>query len=230
MLTFLLPIAMVTLFTFAFSGNGNSEEDVNVGLIHAVSGNSILMLLFSMSAIGAGILEEKEKGTLKKLLISPLPAFHILYGKMLTGFVVSILQLTILFLFAWLVFGLQILPHITSLLIMIITVGFACTSFGILLASVVKSRAQVQGLSTILILLMSALGGSMIPLFVMPEIMQKMAVVTINYWGIQGFYDIFWKQLPIADILMRAGVLLGIGFVISGVSIYFFNKNVLKLI
>jgi len=46
---------------------------------------------------------------------------------------------------------------------------------------------------------MSCIGGSMIPLFAMPLFMQKISVFSVNYWGVQGFYDIFWRMLPLTD-------------------------------
>ena len=70
---------------------------------------------------------------------------------------------------------------------MILTTAFAVSSFGIFLVAIAKSRQQLSGLSTIVIMAMSAIGGSMVPLFIMPAIMQKIAVVSVNYWGIQGF-------------------------------------------
>lgn len=48
---------------------------------------------------------------------------------------------------------------------------------------------QARGLSTLIILIMSAIGGSMIPLFLMPAIMKKIAVFSVNYWGIQENSD-----------------------------------------
>jgi len=89
---------------------------------------------------------------------------------------------------------------------------------------------QLQGLSTINIMIMSAIGGSMIPLFIMPAFMQKIAVLSINYWGIQGFYDIFWRGLPLVDILPKMGVLILIGTGMMLISIRMFKKNVLKLV
>ena len=112
---------------------------------------------------------------------------------------------------------------------MILATAFAVSSFGIFLVSIAKSRQQLQGYSTLIILLMSAIGGSMIPLFVMPEIMQKIAVISLNYWGIQGFYDIFWRGLPLVDILPKIGVLVAIGVVMTYISVQLFKKNALNL-
>jgi ABC-2 type transport system permease protein len=202
----------------------------NLGLIQAVAGTAIMMLLFSIAAIGGGLLDEKESGTLKRLLYSPLKPTDILFGKMGAALVLAILQLVVMFVFSWVVFGLPIFKDITSLLLMILTTAFAVSSFGIFLVAIAKTRQQLQGLSTIIILTMSAVGGSMIPIFVMPAIMQKIAMVSVNYWGIQGFYDIFWRNLPLIDILPKMGILIGIGLIMTIISVKLFKNNVLKLV
>jgi len=70
----------------------------------------------------------------------------------------------------------------------------------------------------------------MIPLFAMPPIMQKIAVVSVNYWGIQGFYDIFARNLSLMELLPRITVLLGIGLVMSIISLRLFKNNLFKLV
>ena len=202
----------------------------NLGLIQAVAGTAIMMLLFSIAGIGGGLLDEKEAGTLKRLLYSPLKTTDILFGKMGAALVLAILQLVVMFMFSWLVFGLPIFKDVTSLILMILATAFAVSSFGMLLVAIAKTRQQLQGLSTIVILVMSAIGGSMVPLFVMPAIMQKIAVISVNYWGIQGFYDIFWRNLDLIDMLPKMGVLIGIGLVMSIISVQLFKRNILKLI
>lgn len=205
------------------------QDKGNLGLIQAVAGTAIMMLLFSISAIGGGLLDEKEAGTLKRLFYSPVKPTDILFGKMLAALFLAFLQLSVIFVFSWLVFGLPIFNDVVSLVLMILVTAFAVASFGIFLVSIAKTRQQLQGLSTIIILIMSAIGGSMIPLFFMPEIMQKIAVVTVNYWGIQGFYDIFWRNLPVLEIAPKMLVLLGMGLVMTLISIRLFNKNRMKL-
>lgn len=207
-----------------------AQADNTAGLVQAVAGTAVMMLLFSVTAMGASLLTEKEEGTLKKLLCSPIHPHHIIFGKMLTSNLVSILQLTIMLVYAWLVFGLNLFQNIPALILLVIATAFACSSFGMFLSSIAKTRSQVQGLSTLIILSMSAIGGSMVPSFIMPEWMQKVSVVSVNYWSIQGFFDIFWRQLPLADstFLLRIAVLLGIGSVMTFISLQLFRKNILK--
>ncbi|MBN2275920.1 MAG: ABC transporter permease [Bacteroidales bacterium] len=231
LLTFALPIVFITLFSFVFGSMGNTEEAKNGSIVHVVAGTSVMMLLFSMAGIGGSLLDEKQEGMLKKLLCSPMHPDTILFGKMLYANIISIIQLIIMFIFAWLVFGLPIIHHLPSLAIMILATAYACSGFGIVLASFAKTGRQVQALSTIIVLVMSGIGGSMVPVFVMPEIMQKIAVVSVNYWGIHGFYDIFLERLPITDIsfLSKVLVLILIGTSLNIIAFQMFKRNILKI-
>jgi ABC-2 type transport system permease protein len=208
-----------------------AEKENSPGLVQAVAGTAIMMLLFAVVSMGASLLDEKQEGTLKKLLYSPLSPNSVLFGKMLYANSISIVQLTVMFLFSGIVFGLNLGQNIPGLVIMILVTAFACSSFGTFVASFAKSRQQVQGLATLIIMIMSGIGGSMIPLFLMPAWMQKIAVFSVNYWGIQGFYDIFWRQLPVTDptFLTRVAILLVMGLVLNIISLQLFRKNVLSL-
>ncbi len=212
------------------SVQGEREDENSPGLVQAVAGTAIMMLLFSVAGLGSSLLEEKESGTLRRLLVAPLSGNSILYGKMLFAYFISIVQLLVMFLFARLVFGLNLGMNIPALLLMIAATAFAVSAFGLFLAAVSKTRQQAQSLSTLIILIMSAIGGSMIPIFIMPPIIQKIAYFSVNYWGIQGFYDIFWRGLPLIEILPRIAVLTGIGVLMTLFSIRLFRKNILKLI
>lgn len=202
------------------------EKQANIGLIHAVSGTAILMLMFSVSGLGASILQEKESGTLNRLLCSPLRINTILQGKMLFAFFISIIQLVTMFLFAWIVFGLDLFVNIGGTVVMIFSTAFAISSFGIFLAAVSKTRQQAQSFGTLIILVMSALGGSIVPLFIMPAIMKKLAVLSVNYWGIQGFYDIFWRDFTIPELLPRVFTLFLIGTSMSLLSFWIFRRTI----
>lgn len=202
----------------------------NVGLIQAVAGTAIMMLLFSVAGLGMSLLDEKQEGTLKRLLVAPVPPVHILLGKMLSANVIAIAQLVAMVVFAVLAFGLQVRSHVVGLSLVVLATAYACSAFGVFLAAIAKSRQQVQGLSTLIILVMSGIGGSMIPLFFMPAFMQKIAVLSVNYWGIQGFFDVLWRELPLTDpvFLGRLAALVGIGTLLNGMAVVFFRRGLVK--
>jgi ABC-2 type transport system permease protein len=75
---------------------------------------------------------------------------------------------------------------------MAIVTAAAAAGFGLVLAAACTTRAQLNGISRILILVMSALGGSMVPRFVMPKFMDTAALFTFNGWALDGFLKVFW--------------------------------------
>jgi ABC-2 type transport system permease protein len=75
-------------------------------------------------------------------------------------------------------------------------------------ASACKARAQLGALSMLVILIMSSIGGSMLPRFLMPEAMQKAGLLTINAWAIDGFTKVFWRDEPVSHLWPQVAVLL----------------------
>jgi ABC-2 type transport system permease protein len=78
--------------------------------------------------------------------------------------------------------------------------AFAVAAFGMLLASVCRTRAQLGALSTLVILVMSSIGGSMFPRYFMSAAMQKAGLLTINAWAIDGFTKVFWRNEPVSHL------------------------------
>ena len=81
---------------------------------------------------------------------------------------------------------------------------------GMVLATLARSRAQLSGFSTILILTMSALGGSMFPRFLMSESMQKFGLLTFNAWALDGYLKVFWRDAAIWALWPQLLVLTGL--------------------
>ena len=99
----------------------SEEKNGNLGLVQAIAGTAIMMLLFSVSGSGASLLKEKEDGTFRRLLVSPISPSSILYGKMLSTLFMAVLQLTVMFLYSWLALGLDIFINLPALLLMILS-------------------------------------------------------------------------------------------------------------
>jgi ABC-type multidrug transport system permease subunit len=116
------------------------------------------------------------------------------------------------------------------LMMVVVATAFACSGFGIFIAAISTSRKQAESMATIVILLMSAIGGSMIPLFFMPAFMQKIAVISLNYWAIQGFFDVLGREVSFLQVITKVGVLIGIGATMMIISASLFKRNLLKVL
>lgn len=205
------------------------KESVNWGLIQSFAGTAVMMLLFSVAAMGSSILGEREDGTLKRLLYSPVNPLKIMFGKMIYAIIISTVQLLVMLVFSNLVLGLDLGNNLFYLFLVVVATAFACSGFGVFIAAISTTRKQAEGLSTIVILIMSAIGGSMIPIFFMPAFMQKMAVISVNYWAIHGFYDVLGREAQFVPFITKVGVLFLIGILMSTISAMLFKRNVLKV-
>lgn len=93
------------------------------------------------------------------------------------------------------------------------------TFLGILLAVTCRTRKQLEGLSTLVILVMSALGGSWFPLIITPEWYRKLGHFTLNAWAMDGYQGIFWYGKDLGGIATEIAVLLGIAAVTSALAV-----------
>ncbi len=171
------------------------------------AGVGVMFLLFSCSGAGGALLDEEESGTLGRLLGSRLGMRGVLLGKWSFIWLMGMTQLTVMFIWGQLVFGLPLVSHLPGFIVMTVFTAAAAAGFGLLLATISRSRQQLSGLSTIIILTMSALGGSMFPRFLMSETMQKMGLVTFNAWALDGYIKVFWRNARVIDLWPQVLVL-----------------------
>jgi ABC-2 type transport system permease protein len=171
----------------------------------------VMFLLFTASGSAGSILDEADSGTLDRVLSSRVTMTTLLGGKVVFNTLLAFTQLVVMFLWAWAVFHLDFRNHVAGFVVMGVCTAFAVATFGILLASICHTRAQLGAVSTLFILVMSSVGGSMFPRFLMPPAMQKAGLFTINAWAIDGFTKVFWRDLPVTALWPQVAVLLGIG-------------------
>jgi len=195
---------------------GEKKHNPMVSFYAAAIG--VMFLLFTASGASGSLLDEAESGTLDRVLSSRVTMGTLLAGKMLYSGLLAFSQLVLMFLWAWLVFKLDFVPHILGFSVMGLSTAFAVGAFGMLLASLCQTRAQLGPLSTLVILIMSSVGGSMFPRFLMPQAMQKAGLLTINAWAIDGFTKVFWRDEPVSHLWPQVLVLLTVGVVLFAVA------------
>ncbi|MGA2737538.1 MAG: ABC transporter permease [Bryobacteraceae bacterium] len=178
------------------------------------AGIGVMFLLFTASAAGGTLLDEAESGALDRILSARVSMTTLLAGKMAYSALLASAQLTLMFLWGAAVFHLDLFSHLPGFIVMTVATSFAVASFGMLLASVSHTRAQQAAISTLIILTMSALGGSMFPRFLMPEAMQKVGLLTFNAWAIDGYTKVFWRDEPVLQLAPQVAVLIGAGMVL----------------
>jgi len=182
------------------------------------AGIAVMFLLFGAVGNSGTLLEEEESQTLERLLCSELSMLQLLAGKWLLMTTVGIVQVTVMFAWAQLAFGVDFLGHLPGFAVMTVVTAAAAASFALTLAAASRNRAQLNAVSVILILCMSALGGSMVPRYVMSEAMQQVGKITFNAWALDGYVKVFWRDLPVAELAPELTVLGITAIVLFGVA------------
>jgi ABC-2 type transport system permease protein len=172
------------------------------------SGLGVMFLLFSATGAGGALIEEAESGTLDRILSTRVTMTRLLLGKLTYLSIIAVLQLTVMFVWGEMFFGLELHRHVPGFLVMSVVTALAASGFGLVLAAISRSRMQLVALSNLSILVMSALGGSMVPRYLLSEKVQKLGLITLNAWAIDGFVKVFWREEPLVNLWPQAGVLL----------------------
>jgi ABC-2 type transport system permease protein len=192
------------------SVNAFAENKHQPKVAMAAAGIAVMFLLFSANGAGASLLEEREAGTMGRLLSSRLTLTQLLAGKWLYITLLGCTQLFTMFAWGQLVFQVNLFGHLSGFAAMTLATSGACASFALFLAAVCKSRQQLHGVSVILVLTMSAIGGSMVPRYIMSDSMRALGKFTFNGWALDGFQKIFWYDLPLSAIRLELMVLMAI--------------------
>jgi ABC-2 type transport system permease protein len=116
------------------------EKKKSPMISYYAAGVGVMFLLFTASAAGGTLLDESESGALDRVLSARVTMTTLLVGKLTYSALLAFAQLTIMFLWAALVFHLDFFTHIPGFLVMTAITSFAVASFGMLLASVTRTR------------------------------------------------------------------------------------------
>jgi ABC-2 type transport system permease protein len=77
------------------------------------------------------------------------------------------------------------------------------------LASLCKSRQQATTLSNFTVLVMSAIGGSMVPRFLMPDWLQEASWLFPTAWAVEAYNGLLWRDAGLNDLALPVGSLVG---------------------
>ena len=189
------------------------EKKTNPVIAMYASGIAVMFLLFSATTASGSLLDERENSTLERLLCSRMTMDHLLMGKWCYLVLIGILQTTLMFVVGAGFFGLNLEDHLDGFAAMTIVTASAAASFALMLAAICRTRTQLGWVSTIIILSMSALGGSMVPRYLMSEEIQRIGQFTFNAWALDGYNKVFWRELPLIELRNELAVLVICAFV-----------------
>jgi len=185
-----------------------------VNLVAYSAGAVAFMFLLFASVHGAvSLLEEQESGILDRVLAGPGGIGVLVDGKFLYVIGQGFVQVSVIFTVAWLVYGVDLPGHLGPWLVISVAASLACAGLAMLLATACTTRRQAQTVANTVILVLSALGGSMVPRFLMPDVLKDLGWLTPNTWALEAYSGVFWRGEDLSLVLVPVALLAATGIV-----------------
>jgi ABC-2 type transport system permease protein len=174
---------------------------------------AMLFLLFSALSGAMSYLDERESGLLDRLAIGPGGVGVLIDGKFLFLCVQGFLQVAVIFLVGWAVFGIELWSNLLPWAATTLAAALAAAGLALAFVTLCRSKQQAQSLGQMLILVVSAIGGSMVPRYLMPGYIQTLGWATPNTWALDAYSSIFARADAVTALLVPWTVLVSVGLI-----------------
>ncbi|HEX6498621.1 MAG TPA: ABC transporter permease [Micromonosporaceae bacterium] len=207
-----LPMVLMLVFKPLY------ERALDTGTLQAVTGPLVMFSVFALAIVGNSILIEREWRTWDRLRASRAARAELLAGKTVPVFVILVVQQVVLLLYGALIIGLPIPRSLGYVVLAVAVWGFTLLSIGAALATLVRSRGDLSLVSDIGAITVSAMGGALVPVSLMPGWARAVAPVSPGYWAMSLIRAALAGDLR--AMVEPALVCLAIGVVAGAVATY----------
>ena len=177
-----------------------------------VPGFGLTFLLIGMlMGIGLGLIDERDWGTLQRLRVSGAPLVSVLAGKVVSRFLVGLLQMIVLFAVGWLLFGISLGYEPVVLLLPTAAICFAGAAFGLVIACIARTHDSLMPFGAVVAMAMSAIGGCWWPLDFEPSWMRALAQLLPTSWTMEAYNNLMIRHLAAASALWPSAAAAGLG-------------------
>lgn len=167
--------------------------------------------------------DERDWGTLSRLLVAPGGFTRILVGKLGARYVVGVGQMLVLLLWGHWMFGVSLGTSPAAVLLLTAASVFAVVAAGMLVAGLTQSREQTLPLGLSLVMALSALGGCWWPQSMQPDWMSRISPAIFTSWAMSGLNDLILRERGFEAILLPSGVLFLYGAATLALGLHLFR-------
>ena len=202
--------------------SGTQKNPNQAGFGQSVPGMGSMYVMFTVFGGVAALLRERQRWTLQRLGVLPIPRAQILGRKLLTYFTLGMLQYLVVF-GVGLTVGLDFGPHPFLLLCVMVAFVLCCTALALALAPAMATEGQASAVAQLLALSLAPLGGAWWPLEIVPTFMQQLGHLSPVAWAMDAFRSLIFYNGGLVTILPALGILLGAAVVCFGLGIWRFR-------
>lgn len=192
---------------------------------YLLSGVIVMTLMFMLDMLAKDIFVERDQKTLFRLLTTPVTRKQFIASKLLFMWLMTLLSLLLVWLFAIIVFSITPPSWLLFVLFAIVSTG-ALSALAGLLYSFISTRTQASGIVPAFILVFAMLGGAMIPLETLPGFIRQLAPFSPLYWAVYPWQRLMAFGDQNFGVLVFLGVLAAFTLVGNGLTFMIINKRV----
>lgn len=196
---------------------------------HNVPAWTIFGMFFIVISMAGSIIKERDDGSYTRIRTMPGSFVTVLIGKISAYLLVCIIQCILM-----LLVGMYLLPHLglpqlrignslAGIAVVVLCTGLAATGYGVMIGSVFRTHQQSSTFGAVSIVILAALGGIWVPVYIMPDAIRTLAEFSPLYWSLNAFHKIFLNNGTLESIWMYAVKLLAFFIAMIGIA-YFYNR------
>ena len=192
---------------------------------HNIPSWTIFAMFFIVTSLGSSIVREKLNGSFVRLKTLPTNYIIALLSKEITYLLITLLQAAVIFSIGMWLFPLMNLPQlnlpsdILGLFVVSLFCGWCAVSFAICIGVFANTQEQANGIGAVSIILLSAIGGLLVPGFAMPASFQFVMKLSPLHWCLESYYDLFLEGGKLKDILINILPLSGITLLLQLIAV-----------
>lgn len=198
---------------------------------HNVPAWTLFAIFFIVVPLSINLVKEKSQGTSVRARISPTPYFVHILGKTFTYLIICMIQFLLMVAVGIYLFPYMDLPafdvsgKMFQLVIVTLFAGLAAIGFGVLLGTIADTQEQSAPFGATSVVVLAAIGGIWVPVFLMPEFMQTIAKFSPMNWGLNAYYDIILRNSGVGGIAKELVFLFLFYIATVAISIFYERKQ-----
>lgn len=171
-------------------------------------------MFFTAIPIAGAILQERSTGIWIRLRALPVSQTVLFGGKVAAYMAVCLCQFLLIALIGAFLFPRIGLPAFTiamnppAVLLTVFFASLAACGYGIFLGMACASYEQASTLGATTVVAAAAIGGVMVPVYAMPQVMQRISIISPLNWGLTAFQDLLLRGYSLSAVYDDLGRLL----------------------
>jgi ABC-2 type transport system permease protein len=181
------------------------------------AGMAVFFLFFTVQFGVTSLLEERNDGTLARLLAAPISRASILGGKLLTSFLLGVISMAVLVAATTLLFG-ATWGNPVGVTVLVVTAIMAATGIMALIATLARNAEQAANWQSVVAVILGLIGGTFFPVSLAPGVLSKLTFVAPQAWFLRGLGDL--RGGSVSVVWVPALAMLGFAAVTGGLALF----------